>query len=379
MPRTSGAPLRWRQLATLSLIVGLSCIIYPLSVMQGGSLVTLILASEDTPSGAVVRQDFPDATLERGFGHDGQYFYVAARQPFDPGAAADGLDRPRYRLQRVLFPLLAGIGHPGGGPGLIVALVTVGLLSIALGVAATASLLHLLGGRWRFGCLFALLPGAYWSMRLTTSDMLALALAIAATTLSLRQRTGTAVLAGCLAVLAKEPVWLVLAGVALWRRDRAGALLAAVPAAVAGLWFLALRVLVTDTSQQVVEFTWPLRGYYEAWRLGWSNGIAINGLIVAAVTIGVAIAALRRHGLRSPLSWPIALHLALFTVMNENVIGLPDNNSRTMAPLLLLGLVALLVPPAPARAEAIVDLGIAAPSDDDLATSSSISSQASTA
>src|ERR671919_468424 len=46
-----------------------------------------------------------------------------ARDPMHLHDVADHLDRPRYRLQRPLYPLLAWLLHPGGGGmGLVLAM-----------------------------------------------------------------------------------------------------------------------------------------------------------------------------------------------------------------------------------------------------------------
>jgi hypothetical protein len=337
-------PLPGRQLLVIAVAAAVAASLYPLSVVRNAPLVTLILASPEMPAGAVVQQDFPGEQLATGFGHDGQYFYVIAREPLDPADAAEGLDRPRYRLQRILFPLLSWLLHPSPGRGLVLSMVAVGLAAVALGTFATGALLDTLGGRWHLAGLFAALPGTYWSLRLTTSDSLALALAIAAVTLSLRNRHGWATAVATAAVLTKEPIWLVLLGVAIWRRDRAGVALVSVPAAVAAAWFVLLHITVEDVSQRVVEFTWPGRGYLDAWRYAWSSGEVLDGALLAVMILGLGMVALRRHGLSGPLGWSILLHLLLFTVMSASVIALPDNNSRTMGPLLLLAIVALLTP-----------------------------------
>lgn len=344
MTAISREPLPWRGIVALAIAAAVVCTVYPASVVRDGAVVDLLLASSDTRAGTPVQKDFPDEQLQSGFGHDGQYFYVIARQPLDPEAAAEGLDRPRYRLQRILLPLAGWLLHPRPGPGLVVALVAVGLLAVWLGTIATAALLHALGGRWRHAWLFAALPGTYWSLRLTTADTLALALASAAVALSLRNRALPATVLGVAAVLAKEPIWLVLVGVAFWRRDKQGAALALVPAAVAGAWLVLLRLIVPDNSQSVFGLTWPLEGFLQAWRLGWSRGVALSGLVVAVAALGVGCAALVRHGLRWPLGWPILLHLGMIACTNEDVVGLPDNNSRTMGALLLFGVIGLLVP-----------------------------------
>lgn len=320
-------------------------LVFPSLEAAGGS------ATSDAAARPVFVADFPGVDIPHGDGHDGQFFYVIARTPFDLQTAAEGLDRPRYREQRILFPLLAWVLHPtGGGEGLIWALVAVGVAAVFLGTLATGVVAITLGGRDWHGLLFAFLPGIWWALRLTTSETLALALTMAALALSLRRRAGWAVVVGALAVLTKEPLLLVLAGVGIWRRDRAGLALAAVPAAVAAGWYLLLKVLVDDRGTGITEFTLPGMGFVDSYRLGWSRGVGLEAAVILGVTAVLAVLALRRHGLRGPLGWAIALHLGLFTVMIANVVGLPANATRASAPLLLLALLALVTPETATRA-----------------------------
>lgn len=338
------APLPWPRLGVLAVLAMAAAFLVVASLVGSSSLLNLVLPSRDTAAAGAFQQDFPDVALPDGDGHDGQYFYVIARQPWDPAEAAAHLDRPRYREQRILYPALARALYPlGNGDGLVWAMVAVGILAVGGGVLATSVVSLTLGGRDWHGLLFAALPGTYWALRLSTSEVLALALTMTAVALSLRRRAGWAVVVGVLAVLAKEPLLLVLLGVAVWRRDRAGLALAAVPAAVAGAWFVLLHLVVDDRGTGIIEFTFPGMGYVDAYRLGWSQGVGADAAFLLGVTLVIAVFGLIHHGLRGPLGWPIALHLALFSVMIANVVGLMANATRATAPLLLLGLLALLV------------------------------------
>lgn len=346
----------WTTLIRLALIGVLLAAVYPVSAARNDSLLVLITPSP-TLNVDMIDNDFPGHPPIVGNGHDGEQFYAMAREPMHLRNAAEHIERPHYRMQRILFPVLAWALHPsGGGPGLVIAMVVVGLAAIALCIAAVGSLSVALGGRVEVGLAVVITPAAYWTLRVSTSDMLAVGLALTAVVLSLRRRPVLAIVAGVGAVLAKEPALLVLVGFALWRRDREGVLLAAVPAAVAAAWFVLLRLLVVDNSQGIVEFTLPGNGYREAWDIAWSQGVSMDGLAVTALTLVLALVALVRHGVRGPLGWIIVLHLALFSVMNKNVVGIADNMSRASAPLLLCSLVALVVPRPGTREEELARL-----------------------
>jgi hypothetical protein len=230
------------------------------------------------PSAAAILEDFPDDPLPPGLGHDGQQFYAIARDPLHPEQVAEHLDRPRYRLQRIAYPLTAWALHPtGGGEGLVLAVFATGVLAVLAGCLATGHLSRALGGGPLPTLAFVLAPGAWFALRFSMADSYALAAALAALAFSLRGRHRWAVAAAVLAVLAKESLILLPFGLLLYHRDRARLLLVAVPGAVAAAWWVALRLLVTDHSAGVIEFTYPFGGLVSAVRLGRRLGADRHG------------------------------------------------------------------------------------------------------
>lgn len=112
-------------------------------------LRVLLLALLGTAvTASLVAHDAADADLAPNRGHDGQQFYAIARAPMHLDDAAEHLDRPRYRLQRPLFPVLAWALHPsGGGTGLVWALIAVGVAGVLLSGLGAGALSTALGGR----------------------------------------------------------------------------------------------------------------------------------------------------------------------------------------------------------------------------------------
>lgn len=307
-------------------------------------LSTVIYAGEVGPSVEVVRADIPNADLAPGRGHDGQQFYAIARAPMHLDEASEQLDRPRYRLQRPLFPLLAWALHPsGGGIGLVVSLLVVGVGGVLLsGVAAGALSRALGGGTWPAFCV-PVLPGAYGALRITTADTLALGLLLAALWAVETRRSRTAVIAGVAAVLAKESTALLLVAHAVTRRTRESVLAAGSAVAAAGAWWVALRLAVDSDVAQVKEFTWPFGGmvvYVDEWLDG-------RNTIGAAMAIGsflLAFVALWRRGPRHPLFGALAVMTALASFFAASVVALDFNAIRTLGPLLVLAILCLGTP-----------------------------------
>lgn len=306
----------------------------------GRNPLNLLQAGERGPSAAVIRQDFPDTPMMSAGGHDGQQFYAIARQPMHWDDAAPDLDRPAYRLQRPLYPWLAWALHPsGGGHGLVTAMFLVGVGGMLAGALAVGALSASLGGSTRLGGLFPLLPGALVTLRISTADVLATALALAAVALLVRRRNGWAAVAAVAAVLAKEPAFLILAGYALWRRDRPAVVTAAAAATVAGVLAIVLRATF-PMEKQIVEFALPFTSLFRAIP-NWLAGEEKLALATMVATVALAVAALRRNGLRGRFGWAIVLQLVLLSVLSYDAFALDLNGTRSALPLAACSLLAL--------------------------------------
>lgn len=298
----------------------------------------LIHPGTEGPAVDIVRADFPDAQLAPGTGHDGQQFYAIARSPMHLSEVADSLARARYRLQRPLLSWLSWSLHPsGGGPGLVIGMFLVGTASV-LGLALVSTKLSSSfgGGTWP-AIAVPLLPGVWASLRIGVADVLALALVLLSVHLAVQRRVKGAFVAAALAVLAKEAVFVVLVGQALARRRLPEFVAAAGAAVTAGTWWLFLRLAVPADGIQVVEFTWPLGGLWDS-AMHWARGEELIGaanylLVVVVVLIAVAVAR-RDH----PLFGGFVASAAFSTVLGKDVVGPDYNGTRTLMPLLLLGL-----------------------------------------
>ena len=305
----------------------------------------LLLTGEVGPSVDVVLADMPDADLAPDRGHDGQQFYAIARAPMHLDEAAEHLDRPRYRLQRPLLPVLAWALHPsGGGAGLVWALIAVGVAGVLLsGLGAGALSTAVGGGAWP-ALVVPALPGAYASLRITTADTLALGLVLVALWAAETGRWRVGVLGAVAAVLAKESMLLLLVAHALARRTQASVRAAAAGFVTTAGWWLALRVLVDGADgPQIKEFTWPFGGmvvYVDEWLAGKNN----LGAAMALGSFALAFVALWRRGPRHPLFGPLAAMTAFASVLAASVVALDFNATRTLGPLLVLAILTLGTP-----------------------------------
>jgi hypothetical protein len=300
------------------------------------------------PSAQVISADFPTDEVPLGVGLDGQQYYAVARDPIHLRADAAFLDRPRYRLQRPVFPLLAWMLHPsGGGTGLIIAFVAVGIAAMFIGCVATGALSVALGGPPWAAMLFAATPGAFWSLRVTVADALALALALSAVAFAVHSQHRRAVACAILAVLTKEVALLVLVGWWLSNKSRRNAfMVGAATAAIIG-WAAVLRVLLPADAAGVNEFSAPFVGLVRAASRHWLDHQELWGGVSAVSALLIALYVLARHRLNHPLSGIVVVLVAFAAIMNSDVIGLNFGATRSMMGLFVVAAVGALTPGAP--------------------------------
>ena len=340
--------MRWALVGTMVL---LALVLVDVHRYGGDNPVSLIQPGTGGPATEAIARDFPDLEQPTGSGLDGQMYYAIARDPIHLDRTAEQLDAPRYRLQRPLLAWTAWLMHPtGGGVGLVVVLFLIGLAGTVAGALATGALSCLYRGPPWLGALFPILPGAYWSLRVTVSDALAVGLALAAVALAARHRHVPAVAIAVLAVLAKEPVLLIFLGWALHRRTRKDLLVLLVPGAVAAAWMAGLHVLV-DAGDRPSDLGLPFVGLVHAWTDIWSEGRELVGMACTLGGIAAGALALGTRGLRHPFGWAIAIQLAFLSIMGANPAGANFGATRTAMAVMILSALALATPVDPSSAD----------------------------
>ena len=204
-------------------------------------------------------------------GHDGKFFFIQASDPFflEPESHAVYLDRPAYRGQRMLYPLLAG------GFGLLPSvaiqwtMLLVNIAAVAVGTWATARLAEEMGGSPWLGLAFALNIGVISDMMIGGAGILALALGVLGVLALERHQFWQAVMWLALAALTREVMLLFVAGVALLALKRIGwraIWLGLVPGVAVVAWAGYLRVRIDEASliEEVREFGLPFQGIIES-------------------------------------------------------------------------------------------------------------------
>ncbi len=186
-------------------VVTLLCLIYVLFVVAQNNGDPLALVT----IGARFSEGNPQGTE----GYDGQFMYYIAR---DPSTAAQYIDVPAYRYQRILLPALGRLLALGQEALIPWALLAVNLVALAAGTALMEHVLtDLKASRW-YALTYGLTIGTFGSVRLSLPEPLAYALALGGVALALRERWRWSALLFALAALAKETTLFFAAAYALY-------------------------------------------------------------------------------------------------------------------------------------------------------------------
>lgn len=245
-----------------------------LAEVEWDATIFVAFGEEASPTRVYAEERLGEIYLRPKQGHDGKFFFVQSNDPWvlDPGENAEVLDRPLYRSQRMLYPVMAG-GLGFFGPEAIVwSMLIVNLIAIGVGSWVVARIAVEMGGSPWWGLAFALDLGFISEINIGGAGVVAAAAAFGAVLSLMRQRHGPAIALLVLAALAREAMLIAAAGSALWLwlgGDRKRAMVTgAVPLAAVAIWatYLRMRIGGGVVSSQVQEIGWPFVGFFEAFR-----------------------------------------------------------------------------------------------------------------
>lgn len=317
-----------------------------LAAAQGGPSYFIGLGERSTALGFAREVLGDDVAVPLADGHDGESFWLLARDPSLSGGEelAQYLDRPLYRAQRIGYPLLAAPWGLFGEQALLWGLVITNLVAISVGTYVVARTAVGAGRSARAGYLFALNPLAWLALLFDFSDAVALAGLVAFVVLVARRQLGWAALAGTVGALAKESSALGIAAVVLGARGlsvRERVLAAGPPALVVLSW----RAYVMTrpgfgSDPEVQEFALvPFSGFEEAWRRGWvPNGHWVYATI-ALLLVPLMVAVIWRwwHARRSLALIAALPYVLMVPFLSGQVLSIPVNSLRAVGPAITLG------------------------------------------
>ncbi len=287
----------------LGTIIGSLIIVSLLSAIGWDASALLRVGKDDPGIIGYVEERLDHVRPVAPLGHDGKYYFIQAHDPLllDPDENATLIDRPVYRTQRMLYPLLASAGGLLRGWAVVWSLIVVNLLAIALGTWATSRLAVSLGSSPWLGLAFALNPGVIFELIIDGAGALGWALAVLGVWLIVEGRHTGAVVALAFAVLAREAMILVAFGLAirLWKTDRTKAVeIVAWPALGALLWAVWVRfqmgvpLLTTQSEELGLPFV-GLAGAVSQWIEEPGRNL-LFGVVMIALVLVAAMQAKRR-------------------------------------------------------------------------------------
>jgi hypothetical protein len=290
-----------------------------------------------------------------GGGHDGQSFFIQANDPWylHPDEHAALLDRPMYRAQRMLFPMIVG-GLGLFPPSAIVwAMLITNLLGLAVGAFVAAKLAVAWGGPAWLGLWVPFNVGLLFELDIGGSGILAYVCCLGALYALLHERLWLAAALFAAAALSRETMVAFAAGVfALWWLQRRRTLwpIILTPLAAMAAWdgYLWLRLQgIAGVGGGTGNFGPPFLGILEAGR-SWLHeplDLLFGVVFIAAL---VALVPLTLRG-RLPLAWGALPFVALAVVLSVHVWLEPFNSARAIAPVFTALPFAILIPREPVR------------------------------
>lgn len=239
---------------------------------DGDPTILMAFGEKDYSTREYAENRLGDVFLRPDLGHDGRFFFVQANDPWvvDPAENIEVVDRPLYRSQRMLYPVLAGGAGAFTPETIVLTMTLVNVLAVGLGTWAVSAAAIRMGGSALWGLAFVLNVGFLSEMSIGGAGVVAGAAAFAAVAAYLHRKVAWMIALLTMAVLAREAMLLASLGTAffLWRHGekRSAVLSVAIPSAAALVWALYLRLQIGGGlgDDQIQEIGLPLQGLIEA-------------------------------------------------------------------------------------------------------------------
>jgi hypothetical protein len=265
-------------------------------------------------------------------GYDGQFYYRLALAPFDLRQPLYGIkvDEPAYRMQRIVYPLLAfavSLGKPELVPPALLAVNLIGVACIAFFAMRLARRLELPS---LAPLAIVLWPGFLVTLTHDTTEIVSAAFVMAALDRYFAGRLWAFAVLGALATLTRETGVLVLGGLLAYEVVSRNLRRAAV-CALAIVPFLAWRQLQTviwgtvPSSAVMDVLAWPLVGIVETFASilfgsyvtpGGLRGVILRGYAFVSVAFLVAFSVWTATRIASGRKELIAAWLPLVFLMS---------------------------------------------------------------
>ncbi len=319
--------IRWAALGALVAVI----LVWSQSEAVGG-VEGMLQVGETSQLRPLIESQLGQVPLAPGPGHDGQISYAIGLD-LDGNEVGPLLDHAAYRYRRILYPALASGFGLLDGSALLVAMIVISIVSTAVAAGATAVVAMRAGISDRAALAVLLNPGVWLSVRLLTSDTLALALMMLGL-LALGSRLVYPAGSFALSVLAKDVYLVTPVGLGI-SRDRRRWWIAGVSTAVLLCWMTWLTVTMGDGFTGRGNLAFPFMGIVDG-AANWANLDAEDLFYLAfslvSIAAGIAVGVFRSSWLR----WPILGWTGLALISSNWVWDFGNNAARAFAPLAVL-------------------------------------------
>lgn len=301
-------------------------------IAELGGAAGMLQVGQTSSLRPMIEEQLGDIPLTEFGGHDGQIFYAMGLD-LDGNQVSEVLDDGAFRYRRILYPFLASFGGLLDGYPLLYGMIAIAVLSMGLAAGSIASIAARFDRSDWLALVVVLNPGMWLSIRLLTSD--ALAMAMMALGL-LAVVSGWRVTAGLFAAstLSKDIYLITPAGLMADRRTRRWSW-AVIPALAVAVWATVLTITMGDGFTGRGNLDWPFAGFvtaYSNWGALDGGELFYLGFALVSVAVGLGHGLLRRSWLR----WPI-LGWSLLAVISSNwVWDFGNNAARAFAPIVVL-------------------------------------------
>lgn len=293
----------------------------------------------DSLQTSYARELLGDVWTRPGLGHDGRFFFIQANDPWlvEPDANAALLDRPVYRSQRMLFPMIAG-GFGFLPPGAIVwSMLMTNVAAMVVGTILAAKLAEAWGIPVWLGLMFPLNIGLLFELEIGGAGIVAYACCLGALSALVTGRTWLASVLFAAAALSREVMVIFAVGVFIlgWReRRQLSWRLVITPLVAMAVWLAYLRfrlIGVIGVEEARGAFAAPFMGLLEALR-SWLRTpwhLVVNVTLLSVVILFVPLAVRSRLS----IAWGAIPFVGLAIVLSADVWGQTFDLARALAPV----------------------------------------------
>lgn len=310
----------------------------------------LALGDEAPKQTEYARRLLGDVATHPNLGHDGKFFFAQANDPLylQPERHAAFLDRPLYRAQRMLFPLIAG-GFGLFPPGVIVwSMLVTNLLAMCVGAFLAARLAIRWGASSWLGLAVPLNIGLILELGIDGAGVVAYACGVGAVYALVTDKTWAATLLFAAGALSRESMLVFAVGVFVlqWLEHR-GFLwrIVSVPLLALAAWHIYIRLRLAGVSGVGVRFenfAPPFVGMWQALQL-WAMppSTLVVGMAMLVIVVAFTVLAIRS---RLPIAWGALPFVGLVTVLSVYTFSDPLDLARVLAPVFTAAAFLLAVP-----------------------------------